>query len=139
MTKKIIGITILDDSEFYSRLLLRQLRNYTDIISAQREIVFEINSFINPTDFINNLRKDTDIVFIDFYLGNTTAMDLIETIKKQCTNCKIIVISQVRNELTSLETIKKGAIEYIYKDQNALARSCFIVEDLINNKTPFYN
>lgn len=124
---------MLDDSEFYNRLLTRQLQNYTDIISAQKNFEFEINSFVNPTDFVTNLKDDTDIAFIDFYLGNITALEIIKKIKDKCENCKIIIISQARNSMASHNTINEGAMEYVHKDRNALARSCFIVEDIINN------
>lgn len=133
MPLKKIKITILDDSEFYNRLLTKQLTNYTDVIAAQKNIFFEISSFINTVDFIANFKSDTDIAFVDFYLGNTTALEIIDRIKSKSSDCKIIVISQLRNTNTSIQTINKGAFEYIQKDPNALAKSCFIVEDIINS------
>ena len=48
----------------------------------------------------------------------------------------------MRNVKTTRATLAEGALEYIFKDRNALARSCFIVEDIINaaqNKNWYYN
>jgi DNA-binding NarL/FixJ family response regulator len=131
-------ITVLEDNEFYNRLLSKQLKNYTDIISAQKNYDFEISSFMSPHDFLANLKEDTDIAFVDFYLGSLTALEIITKIREKCRDCKIIVISQVRNPQSMYNTISLGALEFIYKDTAALARSCFIVEDIINS-TPGHN
>ena len=77
-----------------------------------------------------------------YYLGDITGLEIIKKIKEKCPDCKIIIISQVRNVKTTRATLAEGALEYIFKDRNALARSCFIVEDIINaaqNKNWYYN
>lgn len=126
-------IVVLEDNEFYNRLLTKQLQNYTDIIAAQKNYDFEIASYIHAVDCLANLNKDTDIAFVDYYLGDITGLEIIKKIKEKSPDCKIIIISQVRNVKTTRSTIAEGALEYIFKDHNALARSCFILEDIINN------
>ncbi len=130
--QKKFKIVVLEDNEFYNRLLTKQLQNYTDIISAQKNYNFEINSYLHAVDCLTNLKEDTDIAFVDFYLDNITGLEVIRKIKEKSPDCKIIIISQVHNVKTSQNTISEGALEYIFKDRNALARSCFILEDIIN-------
>jgi response regulator of citrate/malate metabolism len=126
-------IVVLEDNEFYNRLLTKQLQNYTSIITAQKNYNFDILSYTSPVDCVTNFKPDTDIAFIDFYLGNSiTGLEIIRKIKEVSPTCKVIIISQVRNAKTSFQTLAEGALEYIFKDKNALARSCFIVEDIIN-------
>ncbi|HYG15899.1 MAG TPA: response regulator [Bacteroidia bacterium] len=133
---KFFRIIVLEDNEFYNRLLTKQLKNYTDVISAQKNYGFEIQSYTNPADCLNNLKEDTDLAFVDFYLGNSvTGLELIKQIKEKSPNCKIVIISQVRSVKTAFHTLAEGALEYIFKDSNALARSCFILEDIINSST----
>lgn len=132
-SQKNFRIIVLEDNEFYNRLLTKQLQNYTDIISAQKNYSFEINSYLHTVDCLTNLKEDTDIAFVDFYLDNITGLEVIKKIKEKSPDCKIIIISQVQNVNTTRNTISEGAFEYIFKDRNALARSCFILEDIINS------
>lgn len=130
---RIFRIVVLEDNEFYNKLLTKQLQNYTGIISAQKNLNFDIQSYTSPVDFIDKLNPDTDIAFVDYYLGNSvTGMDIIKQIREKCKNCKIIIISQVRTIKTAYQTLEEGAMEYIFKDSNALAKSCFVLEDVLN-------
>ncbi len=140
--QKTFKIVVLEDNEFYNRLLTKQLQNYTDIIAAQKNYSFEVSSYLHAVDCLTNFKADTDVAFIDYYLGDITGLEIIKKIKEKCPDCKIIIISQVRNVKTTRATLAEGALEYIFKDRNALARSCFIVEDIINaaqNKNWHYN
>lgn len=129
--KKKFNIVILEDSEFYNQLLTRQLENYTDALALDHNCKFEIQSYTRANDCLKNLRPDTHVAFVDFHLGSVTALDLIGEIKNKCYGCKIIVMSLQRNIKTAFETINEGAAEFIHKDVYAMARSCFIIEDLV--------
>lgn len=138
--KKVFRIVVIEDSEFFNSVLTRQLQNYADALALERNCKFEIRSFTSPADCIRNMNEETDVAFVDFYLGNgITAVEMLEKIKRKCKNCKVIVISQVRSMKTSIMTITKGALDFIFKDVNALARACFIVEELVNERLSFKN
>jgi DNA-binding NtrC family response regulator len=96
---------------------------------------FDIQSYTNVNDCMRNLNSDTDIAFVDYYLSDSkNALDILKKIKQKCDHCKVIVISQVKNIKTSLQTIKEGASDFICKDRFALTRSCYIVEHIINER-----
>ncbi len=126
---------ILEDSNFYNNLLTRQLEKYTNAIAMDKKCDFEIRSFTSPPDFVRNLEVDTDIAFVDYYLGNgITGSEIIKKIKLHCKDCKIIIISQSQSVKASILTLNEGAKDYVYKDNYALSNSCFIVEDIVNEK-----
>ncbi|MGZ3903502.1 MAG: response regulator [Bacteroidia bacterium] len=128
-------IVVLEDSDFYNMLLTRQLENYTGAIAADKNCSFEIQSYTNVNDCIRNINYDTDIAFVDYYLSdNKNALDILKTIKQKCKNCRIIIISQVKNIRTSFQTLKEGASNFICKDRFALTESCLLVEDLVNER-----
>ena len=128
-------IVVLEDSDFYNNLLTMQLRNYTSAIAADKHCSFDIQSYTNADDCMRNLSEDTDIAFVDYYLSeNKTALDILKKIKQKCEDCKVVVISQIKNIKTSIQTIKEGAAEFISKDRFALTKSCYIVEDIINER-----
>ena len=128
-------IVILEDSDFYNKILMRQLQSYTSEIALDKGYNFDIQSYTSVTDCLRNLKPDTDIAIVDFYLGeNKNALDVLKIIKKTCPDCQVIIISQAKNIKTYYQTISEGACHFIYKDNEALAKCCFIVEDLINER-----
>ena len=133
--KKQFKIVVLEDNEFYNNILTRQLKNYTNEISFDKGYTFTIDSYISAHDCVRNLKPDTDIAIIDYYLGESTnALDILKVIQEKCVNCKVIIISQFKNIKTYHQTLNQGAYHFIPKDQDALAKSCYIVEDIINEQ-----
>ncbi len=132
--KKLFKIIVLEDSEFYNNVLTKTLKNHTHVLEEEKGCHFDIESYTNANDCLRNLKEDTNIAIIDYYLGQSkNAKDILKVIKEKCKDCKVIIISQFRNIKTYYETLNEGAYHFIYKDRNALANSCNAVEDIINN------
>ncbi len=128
-------IVVLEDNDFYNQLLTRQLENYTSEIAKDKGYSFDISSYTNATDFLKNLKTDTDIAFVDYYLGeNKNGLEVLKIIKQKCPDCKVVVISRENNIKTSLQTLNEGAYTFIYKDQGALIESCVLVEEIIKDR-----
>lgn len=131
--KRQFKIIVLEDNEFYNTILTRHLKNYTDEMEYGRDLSFDIESYTNAGDCLRNLKSDTDIAIVDYYLGESkNALDILKAIKAKCVNCKVIIISQFKNIKTYYQTLNEGAYHFIFKDRNALSKSCFTVEDIIN-------
>lgn len=134
-TKSEFKIVVLEDNDFYNNLLTRQLENYTWEITHDKGYVFDINSYTNATDCLKNLKPDTDIAFVDYYLGeNKNALDVLKIIKQKSPKCKVVVISREKNMKTSYQTLNEGAYTFIYKDQGALIESCYLVDEIIKER-----
>ncbi|HTA61751.1 MAG TPA: response regulator [Bacteroidia bacterium] len=134
-TQNHFKIVVLEDSEFYNNILSQKLQNYIKPISIDKEYSFDIQSYTNLNDCLYNLHVDTDIAFVDFYLGDSkNALFVLKKIKQKCLNCKVVVISQSKSAITEIQTISEGAVEFINKDNDALIRSCYIAEDIINER-----
>jgi DNA-binding NtrC family response regulator len=134
-TKNHFRIVVLEDSEFYNNILSRKLQNYISAIAYDKEYSFDIDSYTNLNDCLYNLNTDTDIAFVDYYLGDSkNALYVLKKIKQKCSNCKVVIISQSKDSVLSFQIIKEGAVDFISKDNDALMRSCYIAEDIINEK-----
>lgn len=126
-------IVVLEDNEFYNTILTRHLKNHINESEVGQEANVDIESYTNANDCVRNLKSDTDIAIVDYYLGdNKNALDILKTIKEKCDHCKVIIISQFKNLKTYYQTLNEGAYHFIFKDRNALAKSCSTVEDIIN-------
>jgi DNA-binding NtrC family response regulator len=134
-TKHEFKIVVLEDSDFYNNLLTHQLKNYTDAIAQDKGYSFDIESYRNSNDCLRNIKPETDIAFVDYYLGEgINGIDVLKKIKEKCKDCKIIIMSQVTTLKTSIQTVNYGASDFIIKDRFALNRSCYIVEEIINER-----
>lgn len=133
--RKTFRIVVLEDSEFFNNLLTRQLEQYTSMLAMERNCRFEIQSYTSPADCLRNLKNNTDIAFVDYYLGNgVTGFDVLKKIRQKCWDCKVIIISQAKNLKTKAISVSEGVMDFIFKDVNALPRSCFILEDIVNSR-----
>lgn len=127
-------IVILEDNDFYNHLLTRQLQSYTDAIAEDKGYAIEIQSYTTAADCIRNLKPDTDVVILDYYLGDSNGLEVLKSIHEKSPGCKVIVMSQVKNMKTSFETLNAGAVTFIYKDRDALMQSCYVVEEIMNER-----
>lgn len=133
--KKQFKIVVLEDNEFYNNLLTKQLKNYTEEMALDKDCSFEIESYTNANDCLRNFKSDTDIAIIDYYLGESkNGSDILKAIKEKCSTCKVIVISQFQNIKTYYQTLNEGAYHFIFKDRDALAKSCIVIEDIVNEE-----
>ncbi len=131
-TKSKKRIAILDDSDYYNVILSKQVEYFTNTLKLENETEFEINSYLSTDAFFSELKPDTDLIILDFYLDNgISALSILNRIKKRCKKAKIIVVSQLRNLNTSVKTLLNGANKFIYKDKNALPKICYSIEELL--------
>ena len=131
-----IKIMVLEDSEFFNSVLTKTLTNYLEILSEEKGFKYDIQSFTSVKDFIRNLKSDTDVVFMDYYMGGgLTAPSVISWMKPVCNNCKIIVVSQSNDGALKQKVYSEGAAEFITKSKDSLFRACIVMEEIIYEKS----
>lgn len=128
-------IAILEDNMFYNRLLKKQLDDYFENLGVLTNCVFSIKSFTDTQDFVQNLSADTDVALLDFYLQEgETALKVMEKIKEVSPNCKMIIISGIKNVHSYNKTSWLGAVDFIAKDRTAPMRTCRLIESIFAEK-----
>ncbi|MDP1801770.1 MAG: response regulator [Bacteroidota bacterium] len=133
-TQNHFNVVVLEDNNFYNNILTHQLQNYAENIALEKHFSFDIQSYTSAGDCLRNLKAETDVAFVDYYLNESNALDVMRKIQKRCYDCKIIILSQIKNVKTSFQTLSEGASDFISKDRNALARCCYILEEIINQR-----
>lgn len=134
-TQKQFRVLVVEDSEFFNQFITNQLKWYLGEIAYQQGCNLEIDSFRSADECLHNLKQDTDLAFIDYYLEDgKTAMEVIEGLKEKNIDCKVIILSQKRTVKSALEAHSEFPVNFIYKDDNVLHKSCFISEELLNDK-----
>ncbi|MDF2448400.1 MAG: putative two-component system response regulatory protein [Bacteroidota bacterium] len=128
-------IVVLEDNDFYNNLMTQQIQSYTDEIAHDKGYYFNILSFTNANDCLKNMDPQTDIAFIDFYLGeNKNGLDVLKQIKQKSPDCKVVIISRESNLKTSMQTLNEGAYTFIMKDRDALMESCYLIDEIVKER-----
>lgn len=128
-------IVILEDNLFYNKLLKKQLDDYFENLGVLTNTVFSVKSFTNTKEFLDNISDKTDVALLDFYLEDgENALKVMEKIKAKSKNCKMIIISGIKNMDSYHKTSWMGAVDFIAKDRTAPLRTCRIIEAIYSEK-----
>jgi two-component system, NtrC family, response regulator AtoC len=121
MTEKPVKIFVVEDSEWYNRLLVHTLSLNPD---------YEIKSFFNGKDFLNSLIDAPDIVTLDYRLPDISGLDLLKKIKEENSDIQVILISEQGDIDTVVNLLKLGAYDYITKSDDIKDRLLNTVKNI---------
>jgi DNA-binding NtrC family response regulator len=104
-----VKIFIVEDDLWYGQLLKYHLSLNPD---------YDVRLFDQAKDCLNHLHLQPDVISIDFNLPDMSGEELLQRIKKEYSNVPVIVISGQADIAVALNLLKKGAYDYIIKDDN---------------------
>jgi DNA-binding NtrC family response regulator len=123
MSEKPFKIFVVEDSEWYNRLLVHTLSLNPD---------YEIKSFFNGKDFLNSLFESPDIVTLDYRLPDFTGLDILKRIREENSDVQVILISEQADIETVVSLLKMGAYDYISKTEDIKDRLLNTVKNIRN-------
>jgi DNA-binding NtrC family response regulator len=123
MSEKPFKIFVVEDSEWYNRLLVHTLSLNPD---------YEIKSFFNGKDFLNSLFESPDIVTLDYRLPDFTGLDILKRIREENTDVQVVLISEQDDIDTVVNLLKMGAYDYISKSEDIKDRLLNTVKNIRN-------
>jgi DNA-binding NtrC family response regulator len=117
-------VFIVEDDEFLGSIMKRTLEKIADA---------EVYLFKTPQECLDSLHLNPDIVSIDYYLPGMTGMEMMEKIRNYNNTINCIIVSGQEKVDIVLELYKKGAMDYIMKDDNAVANLENSVKKIFDN------
>ncbi|HZY25712.1 MAG TPA: sigma-54 dependent transcriptional regulator, partial [Bacteroidales bacterium] len=123
MSEKPFKIFVVEDSEWYNRLLVHTLSLNPD---------YEIKSFFNGKDFLNSLVESPDIVTLDYRLPDITGLEILKRIREDNPEVQVILISEQADIDTVVNLLKLGAYDYISKSEDIKDRLLNTVRNIRN-------
>ncbi len=123
MSEKPFKIFVVEDSEWYNRLLVHTLSLNPD---------YEIKSFFNGKDFLNSLVESPDIVTLDYRLPDITGLEILKRIREDNPDVQVILISEQADIDTVVNLLKLGAYDYISKSEDIKDRLLNTVRNIRN-------
>jgi DNA-binding NtrC family response regulator len=73
-----------------------------------------------PEEFLDLVRKNSyDIILADYKLPNWNGLESVEILRREGLDIPVMMVSGALGELTAVECIKRGAADYVLKDDLA--------------------
>lgn len=113
MSEKAFKIFVVEDDEWYSRLLVHTLSLNPD---------YEIQSFGNGKDCLANLHQEPDVITLDYRLPDMKGIEVLQQIKEINEDIQIILISEQDDIEVVVNLLRLGAYDYIVKSKDIRER-----------------
>lgn len=113
MPEKAFKIFVVEDDEWYNRLLVHTLSLNPD---------YEIQSFINGKDCLANLHQEPDIITLDYRLPDMKGLEVLKQIRETNEDIQIILISEQIDIEVVVTLLQHGAYDYIVKSKDIRER-----------------
>ena len=119
-------VFIVDDDEMLSMMLSDHLSKNPD---------FNITTYATGEECLENMDRNPYLVILDFNLNSinpeaANGLQILQEIKKQNKNTFVIMYSSQEQYGVAVQTLGKGALEYVIKDQNAFSKIREIIKNL---------
>jgi two-component system response regulator AtoC len=115
-----IKIFIAEDDPFLGTLYKTALEKIENV---------EVTHYISPLDCISNIQNNPNIVTIDYLMPGMNGIELMEKIKNYNSDIQCIMLSGQEELDVVIDTYKKGANDYIIKNENAIVN----IENAVRN------
>lgn len=115
-----IRIFIVDDDQFLGSLIKKAIEKLDNV---------DVTHFLSPEECLNHLHLNPDIISIDYLMPGMNGLELMEKIKNYNDNIQCVLVSGQEKLDVVVETYKKGAEDYIIKNENAI----FNLENSVRN------
>jgi DNA-binding NarL/FixJ family response regulator len=126
MKTKTKRIFIVDDDEMITMML-------SDYLSYH--VNYSIQSFATGEECLENLELGPDIIVLDYNLNSvnpnaSNGLEILKAIKKYDGSIMVIMYSSQEQYGIALQTIGRGALEYVIKDNDAFFKIDKIIKNL---------
>lgn len=91
---------------------------------------YEIKSFHNGKDMLNNLHEEPDIVTLDYRLPDINGLELLKRIRQDSPDTQVILISEQDDINVVVSLLKIGAYDYITKSEDIKERLLITVQNI---------
>lgn len=117
-------IFIVEDDLWYSSMLEYYLSLNPD---------YQIKRFDSAITFLAAIHEKPDVVTLDYSLPDMNGGELLKQVKDLCPDSKVIIISGQEDVRVAIDLLKKGANDYIVKDEDAKDRLWNTIQNLREN------
>ncbi len=122
--QKTFKVFIVEDDLWYCSMLEYYLSLNPDYV---------IQKFDTAKSFLAKLHEKPDVVTLDYSLPDMNGDQLLKQIRESSPDTRVIIISAQENVKVALDLMKKGASDYIVKDEDTKDRLWNTIKNLREN------
>ena len=126
MSKRLFKIFVVEDDDWYNRLLVHNLSLNPD---------YEVISYFNGHDCLANLHQKPDLITLDYRLPDMNGIEILKAIKRENNDIQVILISEQSDIEVVVDLLKEGAYDYIVKSKDIRER---LLNTVSNIRKLFY-
>jgi DNA-binding NtrC family response regulator len=115
-------VFVIEDNRTESMLLRLALSELPNL---------EITTFLHATAMLKEIDKKPTIAIIDLNLPDMNGLTLIEKIKENSPNTRMVVVSAQRDMDILAKAQEAGVYNYLVKSENCLAYLGKVIEELL--------
>jgi response regulator of citrate/malate metabolism len=136
--KKVINVLVIDDNEYYNKLLTDAIRQSVTSALPERKFKLVLRSFTDANEYIRQFKSEEivcsdSIVFVDYYLGNgINAAHVIKLLKEHNCNSMVVLLSQSNAVREKSKLV--NCDYFVVKDNLAPALCCLYLKQFVENK-----
>jgi DNA-binding NtrC family response regulator len=119
-----LNLFIVDDN----RSMLYALRQY---LSGKFGNKLKISTFEDGETCLKNINENTDVVILDYFLGEKNGNDILKTIKEKNPRTEVIMLSSNESVETAVESFRLGARNFVVKNNSAWRKISVLLETAI--------
>ncbi|WP_372776688.1 sigma-54-dependent transcriptional regulator [Mangrovibacterium sp.] len=123
MSEKAFKIFVVEDDEWYRRLLVHNLSLNPD---------YEIQAFDSGKACLAKLNENPDVVTLDYRLPDMKGLEVLKQIKSLNEDIQVILISEQDDIAIVVELLKEGAYDYIVKSRDIKERLLNTIHNIRN-------
>ena len=121
MSEKPFKIFVVEDDEWYNRLLVHNLSLNPDYV---------IESFASGKECLANLGKNPDVITLDYRLPDMMGLEVLKKIKAENEEIQVVLISEQDEIEVVVDLLKYGAYDYLVKSKDIRERLLNTVQNI---------
>jgi two-component system, OmpR family, response regulator len=119
-------IFLVDDDE----MLATALQDF-----LTRKVNHSISIYNTGEEALKHLSEKPDIIVLDYYLNTVSkeamnGMEILQSIKKHSPKTSVIMLSSQERYGIAMQTLQKGAEQYVIKGEDAFEKIAEMVEEI---------
>ena len=98
-----------------------------------RKVPHQVTVFDTGEACLNNLSVKPDVIILDYYLNSVhkeaaNGMEILQAIKKESPDSHVIILSSQERYGVAMQTLIKGAEQYVIKDESAFEKIATMID-----------
>ncbi|MFH1121257.1 MAG: sigma-54 dependent transcriptional regulator [Bacteroidota bacterium] len=124
MAQEPLKIFIVEDDVIFAKIMSHHLTLNPE---------YEVEIFPDGKSLLKNLYKNPTLISLDYNLPDMTGLEVLKQVREFNQDLPVVIVSGQQDVATAIELLKKGAYDYILKDQDTKERLWNITKNIREN------